>query len=121
MFLDNSSLALMRASLKGLQVKQQVIAHNIANYETPDYKARTVTFEEVLAGAQNEGSATGRARYLAHIATNNSTDIRLDGNNVDLDRENLELFDTYLQSAYLYQKIGGEFSNLRYVLNQAMK
>ena len=47
--------------------------------------------------------------------------MRLDGNNVDLERENLELFDTYLQASYLYQKIGGQFSNLRYVLNQAMK
>lgn len=122
MFLDNSSLALMRASLNGLQVKQQVIAHNIANYETPDYKARTVTFEEVLSGAQKNGKAAPEnTRYLAHIATNSTTDIRLDGNNVDLDRENLELFDTYLQAAYLYQKIGGEFSNLRYVLNQSMK
>ncbi|MCI8441157.1 MAG: flagellar basal body rod protein FlgB [Provencibacterium sp.] len=121
MFLDNSSLAAMRASLNGLQLKQQVISHNIANYETPDYKARTVSFEEVLSSAQKNGKATENTRYLAHIATNSTTDIRLDGNNVDLERENLELFDSYLQMSYLYQKIGGEFSNLRYVLNQSMK
>ncbi|MCI8622816.1 MAG: flagellar basal body rod protein FlgB [Provencibacterium sp.] len=122
MFLDDSSLAIMRASLNGLQVKQQVIAHNIANYETPDYKARTVTFEEVFAKATKDGMVSDeRTQYLARIATNTNTEMRLDGNNVDLERENLELFDTYLQASYLYQKIGGQFSNLRYVLNQAMK
>ena len=122
MFLDNSSLALMRASLNGIQLKQQVIAHNIANYETPDYNARTVSFEEVLDGVRKkDANDTSNVRYLAHIATDTTYDIRVDGNNVDLERENMELFDTYLQSSYLYQKIGGEFSNLRYVLNQAMK
>lgn len=121
MFLDNSSLALMRASLNGVQLKQKVIAHNIANYETPDYNARNVTFEEVLSGVSKGKNDTSNVRYLAHIKTDTTYDVRLDGNNVDLERENMELFDTYLQSSYLYQKIGGEFSNLRYVLNQAMK
>lgn len=119
MFFDSMQFNAMRASLDALQIKQNVVSHNIANYETPGYKARKVGFEEVFNNAR-EGKS-GDYRFRATVTTENDTEIRPDGNNVDLDKEQMELFDSYMQSVYLYQKIGGQFTNMRYILNQQMR
>ena len=47
--------------------------------------------------------------------------MRPDGNNVDADAESMKLYQNYVRQLYLYQKISGQFTNLRYVLNQAAK
>lgn len=119
MLFDTRALGLMRSSLQGLSVQQEVILHNLSNLDTPGYKARYVSFEDVLRGT--EAGESGRYDLKAHILTDTATEIRPDGNNVESDTESLKLYQNYLQQLYLYQKIGGQFTNLRYVLNQAAK
>lgn len=122
MLLDTPDFSMMRASLQAISIKQEVLAHNIANYETPKYKARTVNFEQVLHNALNEqGEITGPYKFRARISTQTDTEVRVDGNNVDLDKDSASLFDTYLQSVYLYEKIGGNYANINYILNQQMR
>lgn len=116
MFLDTNQLRAMRAGMKAAQMEQQVIAHNIANYETPGYKAKEVNFREVYNNARKDGG-NGDYRYEATVTTRDGTEIRIDGNNVDMEKENLELYQNYVQSVALYQKIGGEYGKYRYVLN----
>ncbi|MDO5601292.1 MAG: flagellar basal body rod protein FlgB [Oscillospiraceae bacterium] len=120
MFLDSEQLRAMQAGMKATQMKQQVIAHNISNYETPNYKAKSVSFKEVYNNALKDGG-DGRYRYDAVVTTRTDTEIRTDGNNVDMDKENLELYENYVQSVTLYQKIGGEYSKYRYVLSNFAK
>ncbi len=115
MLFDSKSVGLMRSSLNGLALQQEVILHNLANLETPGYKAKSVSFKDVLKG---EGD---RYDMKAQIVTESGTSIRPDGNNVDADTESLKLYQNYVQQLYLYQKISGQFSNFRYVLNQSAK
>nr|WP_302819964.1 flagellar biosynthesis protein FlgB [Ruthenibacterium lactatiformans] len=115
MLFDSSSLGVMRGSLQGLALQQQAILHNLANLETPGYKAKYVTFEDTLRGEN------GKYDLKAHVYTDEATSIRPDGNNVDADTESLRLYENYVQQLYLYQKISGQFTNLRYVLNQSAK
>lgn len=70
----------------------QLLSANIANADTPGYKAQDLDFNSALASALHPGTAAGgdaistaadAARY-ARIATQPS----LDGNTVDGDREN---------------------------------
>ncbi len=117
---DSFEFKAMQSSIETLWLKQKVISQNIANYETPGYKAQSVRFEDVLKGTQ-EKNGSGGYHFQAVVTTQEDTAIRPDGNNVDIEKENLELYQTYLQSAYLYEKIRGQFTNMRYVLNQAMK
>lgn len=112
MLFDSYSFGVMRSSLDGLAMQQDVILHNLANLDTPGYKAKSVSFEDVLK------DAGGRYDLKAHVTTDETTSIRPDGNNVDADTESLKLYQNYVQQLYLYQKIGGQFTNLRYVLNQ---
>lgn len=47
--------------------------------------------------------------------------MRPDGNNVDSDVESLKLYENYVQTLYLYQKISGQFTNMNYILEQSAK
>lgn len=115
MFFDSKSFAVMRGGLEGLALQQQTILHNLANLDTPGYKAKSVSFDNVLKDSKN------RYDLKAYVYTDDATSIRPDGNNVDADTESLKLYQNYVQQLYLYQKISGQFSNLRYVMNQSAK
>ena len=119
MLFNTKQFNAMQSSLDALWLKQKVISQNIANYETPNYKAKKVTFDDVLRGAANNN--TGKYDFKASVTTDLETESRPDGNNVNIEKESLELYQTYLQSAYLTKKISGQFSNIRYVLSQTTK
>jgi flagellar basal-body rod protein FlgB len=117
---NNTSFKAMQKSLDMLWLKQQVISDNIANSETPGYKAKSVKFYDVLQNEDGKRNAQNNQGFRTVITRDNSS-IRPDGNNVDMEKENLELWRTYAQYSYLTNKISGEFKDLRYVINQALK
>lgn len=110
-FQTSKSKQLVNAALEGRVLRQQIIAGNIANIDTPFYKAKDVDFESALIAKKNEiyGVKTEPKFELAvtnekHFATldfpsaKNSTVYlrdghmaRNDGNTVDLDVETTEL------------------------------
>lgn len=51
MNIDDATLKAIAASLNMRQMRQEIISSNIANAETPGYKAKRVDFEEALANA----------------------------------------------------------------------
>lgn len=86
-------------------LRQRVIADNIANESTPGFRRRVVRFEELL-GTQLDGASSARARMdLARIEPRIETDPTppsgTDGNNVNLEsettamRENRVMYETY--------------------------
>lgn len=121
MLFDTVEFHAMQSSLDSLWMRQKAISHNIANYETPNYKSKDVVFENVLKGAQLNTTGGGKYQFQTSMVTDENTKVRPDGNNVDLDVESLKLYQTYAQSSYLTQKINGQFTNMRYVLTNFMK
>lgn len=107
----------MQYSLDALWLKQKIHTNNIANYETPGFKTQSLSFREVFDAEQGVG---GTRRFEAAVNTDPNT-VRPDGNNVNLEKENLELYRTYAQTVALYQKISGQFKDTRYVINQTLK
>ncbi len=51
MNIDDKTTQALAASLKYRQLRQELIASNIANAETPGYKAKKIDFEEALSRA----------------------------------------------------------------------
>ena len=51
MKIGDKTIQALRASLNLRQMRQEIIASNIANAETPGYKAKRIDFEEALARA----------------------------------------------------------------------
>ena len=106
--------------------RQQVIAANIANADTPGYQARDFDFASALRAARSAGGpgdAIGRdiltpggrpqpaMRYVHPAQTN------LDGNSVDMDRERANFMDNALKFDATLRFING---NVRTTLD-AMK
>jgi flagellar basal-body rod protein FlgB len=51
--IDDTTVKTLLASLNFRQMRQELITSNIANAETPGYKAKRIDFEEALARAIN--------------------------------------------------------------------
>lgn len=116
MFQDSAFLSLQNG-LDAMWLKQQVASHNLANVETPGFKAKKVEFKKVLENAKT-GESGG---FETLITTDEATAVRPDGNNVQVENEELELWKAYTQYSALTSRMSGKLSTLRYVINNTGK
>lgn len=117
-----NTMAMTQKSLDFLWLKQTVSLNNIANGDTPGFKAQYVTFEDRLkknlsaAGKNSGGKASGlysgieKTDFVVHDTQNEA---RLDGNNVQTEAENVELTRSILQYQYQVQSINSDMNRLR--------
>lgn len=124
-WLDTKSMVLGTRSLDYLWEKQRVIAENISNSDTPGYKAKYVTFEEELRRSLSKFDSQSRPKSEemkdailgSNIRVHESKETGLlNGNNVNVDVENVELARAQLQYQYVARSVDGQFSKLRMVL-----
>ena len=106
--------------------RNEAISNNIANVDTPGYKRQDVAFESVLQ------QALGNNRYESMVDKVANVDLsrlrgrayldyanysyRLDGNNVDIENENVMLAENQLKYQGLISSINQEFTNLKTVM-----
>jgi flagellar basal-body rod protein FlgB len=114
-----------------------VTAHNIANINTPHYKARKLEFESLLfdklassrtdlySHQMRESGEARLARLTREFASvrptifvDNQTETRIDGNNVDIDFENLQMTKHRIHYDFLVQRMAGSFSMLRHAISE---
>ena len=121
-WLDNISVNLMNKDLDGLWARQQEISDNIANVETPGYKSKSVSFEDQLKALLSDSSASNSETIdniksmQPQITVSDDKTSRLDGNNVDAEKENIELARTQLNYMYSLRELSDYFSRLRYAI-----
>lgn len=107
-------------AIDAASLRHQVISHNLANANTPNYKRQDVLFENQLSQALAQDSRSGShtcAKVQPQVITQNSTSTRLDGNNVDLEAESVALAENTLRYEVLSQNVGGYFGALKSVIN----
>ena len=127
---------LLRTALEGLTARQRTIADNVANVDTPEFKASHVSFETALKQAVGsveqplpmakvQNAVTGPGDAPADVKPSVTIDADLgrrnDGNNVDVDREMLDLADTNLRFNALIQTMNAKLSGLRYAINDGRR
>ncbi len=108
-FLFGRTVAILGLSLDLRAAEQRVIASNIANNETPGYRARDVDFADAFERALNEeGTGPGLlgthpAHYRAgrqgrgfRLVERQMADPGLDGNTVDIEEEMARLSANYM-------------------------
>jgi len=119
--LDSFQFKAMESGIKAMSVKQQVHTHNIANLDTPDYKVKTFSFENAMEHEMRLSDRKDSIEYKfeAEVGTKDNVEVLVDGNNVDIETENLELYSAYLQQAATIQKMNSVISDYRYVLQNA--
>jgi flagellar basal-body rod protein FlgB len=121
MIFQNSNFKTLQSSLDALWIKQKVISNNIANYETPGFKASKVSFKDVLKKEIEDGVQKEFNILEVDIQKDLSLSSRLDGNNVDIEKEQLEMWETYAQYTYLSQNVSKQLRNMSYVINNTGK
>jgi len=119
---SNSDMA-MQKSLDALWLKQKVISDNLANIDTPGFKSRRVIFESVLQNVLKQTSAmNGMQEKLSSlhpkVVTDQSTQMRQDGNNVDAEEQNIELAKAQLQYEMAARLVSEDFSRMKYAINE---
>ena len=124
--IDIGSRALSAASLR-----HEVLSNNIANVNTPNFKRSHVRFEDLLKqelGLNDDPLMkvvrthdrhfpipfSGKARGV--IEQDATTNMRLDGNNVDIDIEMAEVAKNQLYYSALATALGGHIGRLKSVI-----
>ena len=87
--------AVLDTALDGLALRQRVIADNIANVDTPNFRATSVDFESSLSAAIASGDVPDGG--VAVTETPTQTPVGINGNNVDLRKETLAAIQTQFQ------------------------
>lgn len=107
-------------------IRNEVINNNIANNDTPGYKRQDVQFDDILAREirtsqgkdLDDAMATVNMRRISGRIYTDSVNYsyRIDGNNVDIDTENVELASNQIKYNALIDSVTQEFSRLRSVI-----
>lgn len=137
MFLDNSfgrSIDLMQRSMDVNQLRRRVIANNIANSDTPNFKRSEVNFESEMKRVFEENQVhtlEARVSDERHIAFNQTRDyqdvqpsIRLDylsttkanGNNVDIEVESMNALQNQLMYELMVSYVNHQFQQMQIAL-----
>jgi flagellar basal-body rod protein FlgB len=128
--IQSSSSKINESLLNVLNVRHRAIAENIANADTPNYKKKTVEFQEELRRAiQNDTQGELEIKQTHHkhlqikdadaplipyrMITNDYTAMNNNGNNVDLDMEMAKLAENQLMYNYLADRVSGHYSKIR--------
>ena len=107
-------------------IRNEAISNNIANVNTPGYKRQDVNFEEQLRKAMKNSRYTSIDERVANVDLDRLNPItyrdhstlsyRLDGNNVDIDTENVELASNQIRYQGLTDSISKHFEGLQLVM-----
>ena len=125
------SLSVFSQALNLRTQRHQVLASNIANADTPNYKARDFSFETAMQNAMSGRSDVGRvdmartsAGHIARSGAGGSADFKyrsetqsaVDGNTVDMDVERAQITENAMQYQILTQLISNKFQVIRSAL-----
>ena len=122
----NNALGIHEQALLLRGKRTEVLASNIANVDTPGYKARDFDFHAVLQARIGEGSSnlrlsTGNSRHLSGFANGANGDLlsyrlttqsSLDGNNVDEQVENAAFARNALEHQASFEFLNRKFMGL---------
>lgn len=105
--------------------RQQVLASNIANADTPNYKARDIDFAKELQRAQGvqAGNLNLSATSSRHMQVSGGMlDVQalyraavqpsIDGNTVDLDVERAQFADNAIHYQFVLDRLSGKMKTL---------
>jgi len=125
---------ILRRNMDTASLRRQVIANNIANVETPDFKRSYVNFEAELSRAlasEKLDSSIGALTHERHIPFRRPIDYRdvrprlmLDylttaknnGNNVDIEREMMQAAENQMLYELMSSAVSFQFNQVDIVL-----
>ena len=123
--ISENTYNLLKKSMDASALRGKVIANNVANINTSGYKKLYVTFEETLK--ENMGEDTMKINNNKHMQTGSSsgdisvqrdesTSMRQDGNNVDIELEMTNQAANALMYNALVNQVNSKISLTSYII-----
>ena len=109
MMIGDATTAGLQAALHALDARRAAHETNIANVETPGYKARVVDFEAELRRAMDRG---GVPTVSPDVSVSDAAG-RANGNNVNVGQEMVALTETALTQELLIRAMNDKFGLVR--------
>ncbi len=125
MQLFNHTMQSLEKALNATAARQNVISQNIANVDTPFYKAKEVVFKHELEKAVAIQAKKTHKRHIDFkyhttsdyiIQTKNNTVMNNNGNNVDIDKEMSLLAENQILYNALIERLNGKFNTIKTVV-----
>ncbi len=126
MKLFSNTVSLLEQGLNYSSLKSKAISQNIANVDTPNYKAKKVSFKSELdqaAHINNQSFKTDSRHFEFGKIGRNGIQITSDnknynstGNSVDMDSEMSELATNQIYYNALIERLNGNFQTLKSVI-----
>ncbi|MCR5106689.1 MAG: flagellar basal body rod protein FlgB [Lachnospiraceae bacterium] len=124
-----NSVNVLAKAADGAWQRNEAISNNIANVDTPGYKRQDVSFENELKHALKASKYVSLDQKIDELNKDGLDKInprtyldhsgyayRLDGNNVDIDTENVELASNQIKYNGIIQSLNGHFNDLKTVI-----
>ena len=123
----------IQMGLSASWTRNAVIRNNIANIETPGFKASYLDFESQFKRALDEGGFVGMRTHPGHreigsarsienfqpiLRQSRALSMRNDGNNVDIESENVRLAQNSIYYNTLMEKLNSEIRRLRMAITE---
>lgn len=126
---SNSSQLLLEQSLNAASMRQKTISQNIANVDTPNYKAQKTVFKHQLDAAM-EGQrlqayktddrhfefGNRMSSNAAVVVSRNNSMFNHNGNNVDIEHEMAEMAKNQIYYNALIDRMNGRFNSIKTVI-----
>jgi flagellar basal-body rod protein FlgB len=105
--------------------RQQALASNVTNLDTPGYRAKDYTFDSELSSMRLTATSP---KHIALVQENSAARVmdigtkeKPNGNNVDIERELTEITKNGLQYITLVQYLNQKIRTLRSAINEGGK
>ena len=119
---DTTSFRLLEQGLNVLKQQQTIIAQNIANQDTPNYKCKYLYFGGVLKDKLDAAENSKYKKQLeiaSAVYVDENTKDQPDGNNVDTDTQNALFTKNGLMYQELINQMNSEFNLMRTAMKRS--
>jgi flagellar basal-body rod protein FlgB len=129
-FFHSQTLDAASAYMTRLSQRQQIVASNLANFDTPGYKTKDISFHATIQELLSDNSMTLRTTRPEHSGEWTSIAPQApifdvpglptgdDLNNVDLDKEMMKLSETAFGYSLMSQIVRGKLRTIASSINE---
>ncbi len=107
----------LESGIKAEGLRQQAIANNIANLETPGYRRIDVKFKELLAKALDSSGSADLGEIEPKIYQPNTTKVNANGNDVNLEAEVGEMVKNTLRHKAYVRLLNKKYAQIETAIN----
>lgn len=122
-WLSHNTISGLERALDRTFLREKTIGQNVANVDTPNYKAKDVVFKDELNRSlkayrtdPQHFEFSSSSDPGAYVRSETGTTFNNNGNNVDMDREMASLAENQIRYQALVTRLNSEFRGINLVL-----